>query len=170
MPYQKECVHPNRFNTDAGMRNRQQLERSYVLIIIIIHTHIFFNSLYVGASFQKKASDLDMSSQWSIMKRRASILTGTTQTQHRRRHEKAIIYHHWYDIIHTHLINSLYVRASVQKKTNDLKMSLQWSPKKRSISILSSITQTEKQSDGHETTAEAILCYYYHHYSRSPHL
>ena len=38
------------------------MKRSYVIIIIIItiRTHLL-NSLYVGASDQKKASDLDMS-------------------------------------------------------------------------------------------------------------
>ena len=41
---------------------KQQLKRSYVIIIIItiILTHLI-NSFYVGASVKKKTSDLDMS-------------------------------------------------------------------------------------------------------------
>ena len=39
---------------------RQQLKRCNAIIMIIIHTHLI-NSIYVGASVQKKTNDLDMS-------------------------------------------------------------------------------------------------------------
>ena len=38
---------------------RQLMKQYYVIIIIILHTHRL--SLYVGASVEKKTSDLEMS-------------------------------------------------------------------------------------------------------------
>ena len=61
---------------------RQLMKQYYVIIIIIITTILAhtINSLYVGASVEKKTYDLDMSLIRSIMKRSVAILTDTTQT------------------------------------------------------------------------------------------